>query len=250
MLQQGVYILTFMDILQFIFSLLTLTLLEIVLGIDNLVFIAIVTQRVIQQKQKLARRLGLILALAGRLALLGMITWVIKLNTPLFSIFSQVVSGRDIFMLLGGGFLLVKGTWEIHHEVEPDLDIKAANKYISFLSCLIQIFIFDLGFSLDSILTAVGLTKQIWIMAIAIVIAIIMMLIANEPLAHFIEKNPTIKMLALSFLLLIGMTLVADGLGYEIPKSYIYFSILFSLFVQGLNMYRSHKLKKTIRVKN
>lgn len=235
-----------MDVFQLIINLGTLTLLEIILGIDNLVFIAIVSNRVAETKQKSARRIGLALALFGRFALLLAIMWIIKLNNPLFEIFSKVFSGRDIFMIAGGLFLLIKATWEIHAEFEPVAsdNIIKTKKHISFTSAIIQIIIFDIIFSLDSILTAVGLTQHLWIMMIAITIAVIIMLIASEPLSRFIKHNPSIKMLALSFLLLIGTVLVADGFGYEIPKGYIYFAIFFSLFLEGLNTYRSRRTKK------
>lgn len=233
-----------MDLFQIIINLTTLTALEIILGIDNLVFIAIVSNRLPREKQKTARRTGLALALIGRLLLLLMIMWIIKLNAPLLHLFSKTFSGRDIFMILGGGFLLVKATWEIHHEFEPEENETnmLVKKYRVFLSSIIQIIIFDLIFSLDSILTAVGLTNQLWIMMIAIVIAVIIMLIASEPLSRFIKENPTIKMLALSFLLLIGTVLIADGFGYAIPRGYIYFSICFSLFLEGLNTIRNKRL--------
>ncbi|MCX7121951.1 MAG: TerC family protein [Gammaproteobacteria bacterium] len=232
-----------MDLLQISLNLATLTLLEIVLGIDNLVFVAIVSSRLPPVHQKSARRIGLSLALLGRFALLLAIMWIIKLNTPLFSVYAKSFSGRDIFMILGGLFLLVKATWEIHHELQPKKNYHTKKrKYIGFTSAIIQIIIFDIIFSLDSILTAVGLTKQLWIMMIAITIAVIIMLISSEPLSRFIDRHPAIKILALSFLLLIGTVLVADGFGYSIPKGYIYFSIFFSLFIEFLNEYR-HKTR-------
>jgi predicted tellurium resistance membrane protein TerC len=223
----------------------TLTILEIILGIDNLVFIAIVSNRLPQPQQKSARRWGLALALIGRFALLLAIMWIIKLSEPLFSVFAKTFSGRDIFMILGGLFLLVKATLEIHQECEPeDSEKRQKRKSIGFVSAIIQILIFDLIFSLDSILTAVGLTKHLWIMMIAIVIAVFIMVLASEPLSRFIKEHPTIKMLALSFLLLIGTVLVADGFGYAIPKGYIYFSIFFSLFLEGLNTYRNKRISR------
>lgn len=235
-----------MDITGILLSLLTLTLLEIVLGIDNLVFIAIVSNRLPLHQQKTARRLGLFLALAGRLTLLGMVSLIIKLDTPLFSVFSNEFSGRDIFMVVGGLFLLAKGTWEIHHALDPNEKVATGKSTIfrGFSMAIVQIIIFDIIFSLDSILTAVGLTTQLWIMAVAIIIAIILMIIASEPLSSFIERHPTVKMLALSFLLLIGMVLVADGFGVDIPKGYIYFSIFFSLLVEALNSIRAKRFQK------
>lgn len=231
-----------MDLFQIAINLATLTLLEIVLGIDNLVFIAIVSSRLPVATQKSARLLGLSLALLGRFLLLLMIMWIIKLNTPLFSFHTKSFSGRDVFMILGGIFLLVKATLEIHHELEPENTHNTKKrKNIKFISAIIQIIIFDIIFSLDSILTAVGLTKKIWIMMIAITIAVIIMLIASEPLSRFIDRHPTIKMLALSFLLLIGTVLIADGFGYFIPRGYIYFSIFFSLMIEFLNQRRTRR---------
>lgn len=235
-----------MSVVEFIINLLTLTALEIILGIDNLVFIAIVSNRLPRDKQQSARRWGLSLALFGRFALLLMITWIIRLNAPLFDLFAKSFSGKDVFMFAGGVFLLIKATWEIHHEVEPEESDKKlfSKKHIGFFSAIIQIIIFDIIFSLDSILTAVGLTNYLWIMMIAILIAVIIMLIASEPLSAFIQQNPSLKMLALSFLLLIGTMLIADAFGYSIPKGYVYFSICFSLFLEALNTYRDRRSKR------
>lgn len=232
-----------MDIAQFTINLLTLTALEIILGIDNLVFIAIVSNRLPKARQQSARRWGLSLALLGRFALLLMITWIIRLNAPLFQVLSKSFSGKDIFMFLGGIFLLVKATWEIHREFEPTDNNNNVihKKQLGFFSAIIQIIIFDIIFSLDSILTAVGLTNHLWIMMIAILIAVLIMMIASDPLSVFINRNPSLKMLALSFLLLIGTTLIANSFGYVIPKGYIYFSICFSLFLEALNTYRARR---------
>lgn len=232
-----------MDIFQFSINLATLTLLEIILGIDNLVFLAIITNRLPERQQRSGRRIGLMLALLGRFALLAMISWIIRLNTPLFAVFGKHFSGRDIFMMVGGAFLLCKATLEIHQECEPQRNNLSEHqkKHLTFFSALIQLIIFDMLFSLDSILTAVGLTKYLWIMMIAITIAVIIMLFASEPLSLYIKQNPTIKMLALSFLVLIGTVLIADGFGYAIPKGYVYFSICFSLLVEFLNTYRKRR---------
>lgn len=234
-----------MELSVIVVNLLTLTVLEIVLGVDNLVFISIVSSRLPTSQQKTARQMGLFLALFGRFALLLTVAWIIKLNNPLLTLFSQEFSGRDIFMLLGGLFLLIKGTLEIHHEIEQheNPDKQAQKGYGQFFSVIVQIAIFDLVFSLDSILTAIGLTKEIWIMMIAVTIAVLLMILASEPLSRFVHRHPSVKMLALSFLLLIGMVLVADGFGYEIPKGYIYFSICFSLLVEALNTFRKKKRK-------
>lgn len=218
-----------------LFSLLALSVLEIVLGIDNLVFIAILSNRLPKHQQQLARRLGLLFALATRLLLLGSVLWLVGLTKPLFSLLGQEVSGRDIFLIVGGLFLLFKGTREIHNEFEESSEISFKKVAASFLGIVMQIAVMDIIFSLDSILTAIGMTQNFWIMAAAIFIAIICMIIASDPLSEFINTHPSVKMLALSFLLLIGMVLVADGMGFAIPKGYVYFAISFSIFVEILN---------------
>ncbi len=218
-----------------LFSLLALSVLEIVLGIDNLVFIAILSNRLPKHQQQLARRLGLLFALATRLLLLGSVLWLVGLTKPLFSLLGQEVSGRDIFLIVGGLFLLFKGTREIHNEFEESSEISFKKVAASFLGIVMQIAVMDIIFSLDSILTAIGMTQSFWVMAAAIFIAIICMIIASDPLSEFINTHPSVKMLALSFLLLIGMVLVADGMGFAIPKGYIYFAISFSIFVEILN---------------
>ncbi|MDF2867879.1 MAG: hypothetical protein K0S11_1349 [Gammaproteobacteria bacterium] len=218
-----------------IFSLLALSVLEIVLGIDNLVFIAILSNRLPKHQQSLARRLGLLFALATRLLLLGSVLWLVGLTKPLFTLFGEAVSGRDIFLIIGGLFLLFKGTREIHSEFEESAEVSFKRVAAGFLGIVMQIAIMDIIFSLDSILTAVGMTQNFWIMAAAILIAIACMVIASDPLSEFINSHPSVKMLALSFLLLIGMVLVADGMGFAIPKGYIYFAISFSIFVEILN---------------
>lgn len=227
-------------------SLITLTFLEIVLGVDNLVFISIVSNDVIVSRQKAARRIGLIGALAIRLIFLAGIFWVIGLTKPLFVLYGQSFSGRDLILLAGGLFLLAKGTIEIHHSIEEDEHIEGGrHRKKSMWMAIIQIMLFDIIFSLDSILTAIGLTNYYWVMAIAIMIAIGVMLLASEPLHEFIHAHPTIKMLALSFLLLIGLVLIADGFEYHIPREYVYFAIAFSIFVEFLNsLMRRRKRKK------
>ncbi|EKD92169.1 MAG: TerC family integral membrane protein [uncultured bacterium] len=237
-----------MDYGALLIDLITLTALEIILGIDNLVFVAILSNRLPKSQQCLARRTGLILALFARYGFLLAIIWIVQLKNPLFNFLSHTVSGRDIFMFLGGLFLLVKGTWEIHNEIEPRSIEKEKSKkekrYNIFWLTIIQIIIFDLVFSLDSILTAVGLTTHLWIMMIAITIAMVLMILSSNPLSIFIQKHPAVKMLALSFLLLIGVVLISDGLGLHIPRAYIYCSIFFSLFVEALNAYRRKKIEK------
>jgi len=217
-------------------SLVTLTALEIVLGIDNLVFIAIVAGRLPPERQNGARRVGLALALITRLALLASIVWIIGLTRPVFNVFGQPVSWRDIVLIAGGLFLLYKGTREIHQGLEGDrLTGDAGGGRTSFAGVVAQITLLDIVFSLDSVITAVGMANTLWVMAAAIVVAVAIMLAASKPLADFVERHPTVKMLALSFLLLIGMTLVADGAGFDVPKGYIYAAIGFSVAVETLN---------------
>jgi len=221
--------------LDIIFSLLTLIVLEAILGIDNLVFISILSGRLPESRQKSARRIGLMFAWVTRLILLAGVFWIIGLTKPIIHVFSFDLSWHDIFLISGGLFLLAKGTREIHTEMELAAKPHRQAQYANFYAVIAQIAIFDIVFSLDSILTAIGLTKRYWVMAIAITIAILIMLLASEPLTRFINRHPTIKMLALSFLLLIGMVLIADGFHFNIPRGYVYFAVCFSLFVEALN---------------
>lgn len=232
-----------MDILDILLSLATLIILEVVLGIDNLVFLSIISQKLPKHLQQQARQIGLTLAWVTRLLLLASAVWLTKLTTPLFTILQLSFSGRDLFLFLGGIFLVAKATQEIHSELEPlPPSTSASVQYANFMMVISQIAILDIIFSLDSVLTAIGLTQQFWIMAAAITVAIIAMVFASEPLSHFIEKHPTIKMLALSFLILIGMVLIADGFKFHIPRGYIYFAMGFSIFVEILNLiYRKRK---------
>lgn len=216
-------------------SLITLTFLEIVLGVDNLVFISIVSNDVAPAQQKMARKAGLLGALCIRLIFLAGILWIIGLSQPLFSLHGQSFSIRDLILIAGGLFLLIKATLEIHHSIEEKDEQGGHRRKKSMWTAIFQIMLFDIIFSLDSILTAIGLTRYYWIMAIAIMISIGVMLLASEPLHRFIHAHPTIKMLALSFLLLIGMVLIADGFQAHIPREYIYFAIAFSVFVEFLN---------------
>jgi predicted tellurium resistance membrane protein TerC len=217
-------------------SLLTLTALEIVLGVDNLVFIAILAGRLPSERQHAARQVGLSLALMTRLALLASIAWIVSLTQPLFAVLGHAVSWRDIVLAMGGFFLLYKGTTEIHHRLEGDgPDESKSRGAASFVGIVTQIVVLDVVFSLDSVITAVGMANDLWVMAAAIIIAVMLMLAAAKPLADFIERHPTVKMLALSFLLLIGMALIADGAGFHVPKGYIYAAIGFSIVVEALN---------------
>jgi predicted tellurium resistance membrane protein TerC len=227
-------------------SLFTLTLLEIVLGIDNLVFIAVSSSRLPIHQQKTARRLGLLFALVTRLLLLASVVWLIGLKRPLFSLFDYHFSIRDLLMISGGLFLIYKGTQEIHTEMDTSKDTGPIRLYAKPLAVIIQISLLDIIFSLDSVFTAVGLTTEYWIMATAIFIAILTMIFLSEPLSQLIHKKPSIKMLALSFLLLIGVVLIADGLQFHIPREYIYFAICYSIFVEILNSLAQRRRKKTV----
>ena len=215
-------------------SLATLTALEIVLGIDNLVFVAILTERVAAARRALARKVGLALALGTRLVLLAMLAWIVTLTEPLFSIAGIALSWRDLILLAGGAFLLVKATHEIHNETEHD-DEKPAAGTATFAAVVTQIAFIDIIFSLDSVITAVGMADHLWVMVLAVVAAMVLMMVASTPLAEFVSAHPTVKMLALSFLLMIGVFLIADGLHFHIPKGYLYFSLAFSVTVEALN---------------
>ena len=228
-------------------SLVTLTLLEIVLGIDNLVFISILSGKLPPDQQKRARRLGLGLALITRIMLLVGLAWLVRLTNPLFTILSQPVSGRDLILLLGGLFLLGKATHEIHDRLEGEDGAVTSRIAPKFAAVLMQILVLDLVFSLDSIITAVGMVRQIPVMIAAVVIAMIFMMIFVNRVSTFIDQHPTIKMLALSFLILIGCALIAEGFHREIPKGYIYFAMAFSLGVEMLNI-RSQARAKAKRV--
>jgi len=219
-------------------ALLTLTLLEIVLGIDNIVFISILSGKLPEHQRQRARTLGLALAMGTRILLLLSLTWIMRLTRPFFTIASQEISGRDLILLVGGLFLLWKSTHEIHERLEGQAEAarSAGRKANTMASVLVQIALLDIIFSLDSVITAVGMANQISVMVAAIVIAVGIMMLASRPLGDFVERHPTIKMLALSFLLLIGMALVAEGFHQHIPKGYIYFAMGFSVFVEMLNL--------------
>lgn len=220
---------------QSAFSLLSLVFLEIVLGIDNLVFISIVSSRLPKSQQKLARRLGLSFALVTRILLLSLVFIMTHLTQPLFAVWGHSVSVRDLILFFGGVFLVWKTTGEIHQEVMHDKEASRLKGSKSLWMAIIQIGLLDIIFSLDSVITAIGMTEEFWIMVVAICIAILVMIFVSEVIHEFIEANPTIKMLALSFLVMIGMVLMADSFHYEIPRSTIYFTITFSLFVETLN---------------
>jgi predicted tellurium resistance membrane protein TerC len=217
-------------------ALLTLTVLEIVLGIDNIVFISVLAERLPRNQQARARQVGLGVALVMRVGLLLAISWVIGLTAPLFGIFGFEFSGRDLILIGGGIFLLAKGTTEIHHALEGVEEGGPTIRVSTFAGVIVQIALLDIVFSLDSVITAVGMADDIPVMVAAIVIAIVVMLVASGPLSTFVGEHPTVKMLALSFLLLIGMSLVAEGFDVHIPKGYIYFAMGFSVFVEMLNL--------------
>lgn len=225
-------------------SLFTLTALEIVLGIDNIVFISVVTSRLPKHKQKSARQFGLMLACLTRLLLLAAITWMTKLTQVLFTLFGQSFSWRDIILIVGGLFLLAKGTSEIHMSVVSPHNPVSSTPSARYFFVLIQIMMLDIIFSLDSVITAVGMAQEYIIMATAIVIAVLLMLVASEPLSRFIQRYPTLKMLALSFLLLVGVALVADGFSFHIPREYLYFAIAFSILVEILNILAGRRGKR------
>ena len=217
-------------------ALLTLTILEIVLGIDNIVFISILSGKLPEDQQPRARTIGLALAMFTRIALLFSIAWVISLTRPLFDVFALEVSGRDLILLAGGLFLLAKATHEIHENLEGHDEDTSTSKTATFAGVITQILLLDVVFSLDSVITAVGMADDLAVMVIAVMIAVGIMMVAAGAISDFVERHPTVKMLALSFLLLIGMSLVAEGLHFHIPKGYIYFAMGFSIFVEVLNL--------------
>jgi len=217
-------------------ALATLTVLEIVLGIDNVVFISILAGKLPHDQQNKARRIGLGLAMLMRIALLLSITWIMRLTAPLFTVLGEEISGRDLVLIIGGLFLLYKSTHEIHDRLEGEEGHGSARVPPSLLSVLIQIMLLDIVFSLDSVITAVGMAEHVGVMITAVVIAVGFMMFFAGPVSTFVERHPTVKMLALSFLLLIGLALIADGLNRHIPKGYIYFAMAFSVGVELLNL--------------
>ncbi len=217
-------------------ALATLTALELVLGIDNIIFISILAGKLPEGQQGRARTIGLIGAMAMRIVLLFSLAWVIGLTAPLFAVFGHEVSGRDLILILGGLFLLGKSTHEIHQKLEGAEHEMSVKKQVAFGAVIFQIMLLDIVFSLDSVITAVGMVDELPIMVIAVVVSVGFMLLFAKPIGEFVQRHPTVKMLALSFLLLIGTALVADGTGFHIPKGYIYFAMGFSVFVEALNL--------------
>jgi predicted tellurium resistance membrane protein TerC len=234
---------------EIILALVTLILLEVVLGIDNIIFLSILTGKLPKEQQKRARRIGIFLAMFMRLALLAAISWVMALKSDLFELMGEGISGKDLILIVGGLFLMYKSTIEIYHKMEGEEGDQAQNvAKMAFSAVIAQVVIMDLVFSLDSIITAVGLARDLWVMFTAVIISVIIMLVAAEPVAEFVDRHPAFKILALSFLLLIGFTLVSEGFEVEIPKGYIYFSMAFSFGVNLLQMRFSNKSKKTVKL--
>lgn len=217
-------------------ALVTLTVLEIVLGVDNIIFISILSSKLPQGQQKRARRVGLIAAMVMRILLLMSLAWIVRLTAPLFTVLGQELSGRDLILLIGGLFLLAKATMEIHERLEGEEGHRSAKVAPSFGAVIAQIMLLDIVFSLDSVITAVGMADDLWVMITAVVLSVGVMLVAAETISAFVNRHPTIKVLALSFLLLIGVSLVAESFDHHIPKGYIYFAMAFSVFVESINL--------------
>jgi predicted tellurium resistance membrane protein TerC len=228
-------------------ALATLTFLEIVLGVDNIIFISILSGKLPPAQQPRARRLGLLGALIMRVLLLLSLAWVIRLTAPWFTILGQEISGRDLILIVGGLFLLAKSTHEIHDKLEGADDERSARVTSSFTSVIVQITLLDIVFSLDSVITAVGMVDELWVMVAAVIIAVAIMMASAEPISAFVHRHPTVKMLALSFLLLIGLSLLAEGFDHHIPKGYIYFAMGFSVFVEAINL-RVRKTAKPVQL--
>ncbi|TKC05016.1 TerC family protein [Pedobacter frigoris] len=243
-------------------SLLTLTILEIVLGIDNIIFISILSGKLPEHQQKKGRQVGLALAMITRILLLLSLTWVMTLTTPLFNIGSWfgvsspewldklAISGRDMILIVGGLFLIYKSTHEIHDKLESEEEKEQKGKVYSFSGVIVQILLLDIVFSLDSVITAVGMAEHVEIMIAAVVIAVIIMMVSASAISNFVNNHPTVKMLALSFLLLIGVSLLAEGLDQHIPKGYIYFAMAFSILVEMLNLKMKKNAKKPLELRN
>jgi predicted tellurium resistance membrane protein TerC len=224
--------------MEWLVALITLTVLEIVLGIDNIIFISILAGKLPAHQQARARSIGLLAAMVTRVLLLFSLAWMIRLTAPFFTLplLEHEVSGRDLILLVGGLFLLAKATFEIHEKLEGTEERTTARTAATFGGVIVQIMLLDIVFSLDSVITAIGMARQLWVMVTAVVAAVGVMLVAAGPISDFVSRHPTVKMLALSFLLLIGFSLVADGLGQHISKGYIYFAMGFSVFVEMLNL--------------
>lgn len=230
-------------------ALVTLTSLEIVLGIDNIIFISILASKLPPAQQPRARQVGLLLAMFTRILLLFSLTWVARLTTPLFEVFAHPVSGRDLILILGGLFLLAKSTYEIHDKLEGEEGHASAKIPPSFTGVIIQIMLLDIIFSLDSVITAVGMANVLAVMIIAVILAVGIMMISAGAISNFVDRHPTVKMLALSFLLLIGVSLIAEGFEFHIPKGYIYFAMGFSVFVEMINLRLRGKIAEPVHLR-
>ena len=233
---------------EWIIALVTLTFLEIVLGVDNVIFISILSGKLKKDEQQRARRVGLGAAMLMRIGLLFSITWIARLTTPFFTFYEHGVTGRDLILIGGGLFLIAKATYEIHERLEGESGHASGKAAASFASVIAQVMVLDIVFSLDSVITAVGMANDLTVMVTAVMLAVAVMLFAAEPISRFTEAHPTIKMLALSFLLLIGFSLVADGAGQHVPKGYIYFAMGFSVFVEMMNI-RMHAKSKPVHLR-
>jgi predicted tellurium resistance membrane protein TerC len=214
----------------------TLTFLEVVLGVDNIIFISILAGKLPVERQATARRLGLLLAMGTRILLLFSLAWIVRLTAPLFAVFGHELSGRDLILIAGGLFLLAKSTHEIHGRLEGDEGSASAVERTSFTAVLIQIMLLDIVFSLDSVITAVGMVDELAVMGAAVMIAVVIMMVSAGPISDFVHRHPTVKILALSFLLLIGLSLLLEGFDHHVPKGYIYFAMGFSVFVEMINL--------------
>ncbi|HET7219308.1 MAG TPA: TerC family protein [Vicinamibacterales bacterium] len=224
-------------------ALATLTFLEIVLGVDNIIFISILSGKLPPAQQPKARRVGLLGALVTRVLLLFSLAWIIRLTEPWFTVLGQEISGRDLILIVGGLFLLAKSTHEIHEKLEGEEGHASSRVAASFASVVVQIMLLDIVFSLDSVITAVGMVDELWVMVSAVIIAVAIMMLSAETISAFVHRHPTVKMLALSFLLLIGLSLLAEGFDHHIPKGYIYFAMGFSVFVEAINL----RMRKTVK---
>ena len=228
-------------------ALATLTFLEIVLGVDNIIFISILSGKLPPAEQPKARRVGLLGALVTRVLLLFSLAWIIKLTAPWFTVLGQEISGRDLILIVGGLFLLAKSTHEIHEKLEGEEGHASSRVAASFTSVVIQIMLLDIVFSLDSVITAVGMVDELWVMVTAVIVAVGIMMLSAETISAFVHRHPTVKMLALSFLLLIGVSLIAEGFDHHIPKGYIYFAMGFSVFVEAINL-RLRKVSQPVQL--
>ena len=237
--------------MEIISALVTLILLEIVLGIDNIIFISILSSRLPREQQNKARITGLALAMITRILLLFSLTLIMKLTTPLFTITAAEISGRDLILILGGLFLIAKSTHEIHNKLEGgNHEMSEKRKKANFVSTIIMILLLDIVFSLDSVITAIGMANDLWVMVTAVIVSVIFMMFTSKAISDFVERHPTVKILALSFLILIGVSLIGEGFDQHIPKGYIYFSMAFSVFVEMLNQRMKKNTGKPVKLKS